>query len=228
MTDQIDGINRELRVLWARERARVASPVLDLFPLQYAEMKLESLVFVGINPSHAPENEQTLRLSSTADLEDPKRIQQVIELDAKAVGKRGANPVAYYRVLNEFAHDWEHIDLFAIRDASQTEALASLQPDGVLGDFAEDQLKVFDRLLRALRPLTVVVVNAAASAILKKRTATRFSNDSGHHTIDLGYGEIPVFFSGMLAGQRALDVHSRERLVWHVRRALGSQQRAAT
>lgn len=31
------------------------------------------------------------------------------------------------------------------------------------------------------------------------------------------------FFSGMLTGQRAINNHSLERLIWHVRRALTYQ-----
>ncbi len=174
-----------------------------------------------MNPSHEVGSEAFLRVASAADLLDSERVARVVRLEEDALGRRASDPAAYYRPLKEFRSEWEHVDLFAVRDASQRSALDLLQPDGVLTELAEAQLAIFDDVLVALRPKVVVVINAMASAIFKKRAGTRcaLNEQHGEHNVSLGAIPVPVFFSGMLTGRRALDVHSRERLVWHVRAA---------
>lgn len=44
--------------------------------------------------------------------------------------------------------------------------------------------------------------------------------ESGYHNLVLGSLKIPLFFSGMLTGQRALDNGSFERLKWHIKKAV--------
>ena len=216
-----DKANRLLRDLWIAERKRADDKLLDLYPLQYPELQTRQLVFVGMNPSHAEENEPILRVTRAEDLQDEERVKKIIDLELRALGRKDVDPVAYYRPLQEFHPSWEHLDIFAVRDASQRRALTLLQPDGVLTSFAEAQLQVFDELLVALQPSTVVVINAGASAILRKRyAACTFDDERGHHVVVLGARHTPIFFSGMLTGQRSLDVHSRERLVWHVKRTV--------
>lgn len=214
--------NERLRDLWVEERKRSGDDALNLFPLQYPELRTGELVFVGMNPSHEASNEPVLRVTHAENLRDAGRIARVIDLELHALGRKEVDPVPYFRPLREFAPSWEHLDLFAVRDSSQRRALGLLQPDGVLTAFADAQLRVFEELLPALEPKVVVFINAAASAIFRGRVNGRstFDEESGHHRVQLGGRPVPVFFSGMLTGQRALDVHSRERLIWHVRRTL--------
>jgi hypothetical protein len=168
MSTATDKANTCLRELWVEERKRADDKLLDLFPLQYPDLRTGHMVFVGINPSHEEGNEPVLRVTRADDLRDEERIKLVIELELRALGRGGVDPVPYFRPLQEFAATWEHVDLFAVRDASQRRALCLLQPDGVLTAFAEAQLKVFDELLPAPQPKVVVFINA------------------GHHRVDLG------------------------------------------
>jgi hypothetical protein len=66
-----------------------------------------------------------------------------------------------------------------------------------------------------------LVNNAYASDKIKinKQQQLSFSKLFGTYKINLGDKQIPIFFSGMLGGQRALDKGSSERLQWHIQRA---------
>jgi hypothetical protein len=66
----------------------------------------------------------------------------------------------------------------------------------------------------------VLVANAFAAKIVKMQLGLSKVDEDGLYWWPIGEQQVPIFFSGMLSGQRALDVHSRERLVWHMKLAL--------
>ena len=112
--------------------------------------------------------------------------------------------------------NWDHIDLFQFRETSQKRGLDLLARND---RFRSDQLDMFERVLKIASPKLIVVANAKASKILKGRWQVgAVDAASGCHFHTVSNRPVPVFFSGMLTGRRALDVHSRERLFWHVRR----------
>ncbi|GHU90697.1 hypothetical protein FACS189476_10990 [Spirochaetia bacterium] len=57
--------------------------------------------------------------------------------------------------------------------------------------------------------------NAYASRIIQKKLNCQFDNIIGTYRIK-EFNNIPIFFSGMFTGGHALDVGSRERLLWHI------------
>jgi len=67
-------------------------------------------------------------------------------------------------------------------------------------------------------PEVIVVANAKASKIFKQeyKMDDKMNKSTGFYF----KGEIPIFFSGMLSGRRALDIHSRERLIWHIKKSI--------
>ncbi len=217
--------NARLRELWATERASSPGDLHRLWPLQYPELRGGRVVFVGFNPSHVESSAPILELVDSGELADSTRVAKIIALERAALGRDGMKAVPYYRPLNEFFPEnqpaWEHIDVFAVRHATQKTVVQHLQAEGKWTPFAEAQVEIFTDLLNDLKPSLVVVINAAAASLIRARIALlNFQADLGYHTATIGSRDTPFFFSGMLTGKRALDVHSRERLIWHVRAAL--------
>ncbi len=71
----------------------------------------------------------------------------------------------------------------------------------------------------ACQPRMVAVVNAFASKIAKSEFSLEELDDDGLLWGIVGGKSVPFFLSGMLTGGRALDCGSRDRLVWHMRKA---------
>jgi hypothetical protein len=95
---------------------------------------------------------------------------------------------------------------------------------GELNQFGLDQLPIFRDALKAIVPRAIVVTNAFGSEIVRKHFADDlvWDEERGHHWFSGGDKKVPIFFSSMLSGQRALDRWSYERLVWHIKQSLKS------
>ena len=115
--------------------------------------------------------------------------------------------------------------------------------------FINDLLSVFCKALNIMAPTAIVAVNGYVSRSLIKLGGTVYENvmkyengrDSkeGQHetscfkikldrferdgirTVVVENKEYPLLLSSMLTGQRALDLGSRERLVWHLKKVIG-------
>ena len=116
----------------------------------------------------------------------------------------------------------QHIDVFLYKQTSQNDFLSRIIHKGKLNEFGEAQLAIFDEVLKIIEPKVVVVANAFASSIVRThfKDALTFDEKRGFHVLSLGNRKIPIFFSSMITGQRALDTGSYERLKWHVRQAV--------
>ncbi len=111
--------------------------------------------------------------------------------------------------------------LFAVRSTDQNAAKRALGLDGEWTGFAIKQFDIFRKLLEMVDPPVIVVPNAFASGILRNALkAGEMSPEHGCHFIDLDNRQVPIFFSGMLTGQRAMDVYSRDRLIYQVRKMI--------
>ena len=62
----------------------------------------------------------------------------------------------------------------------------------------------------------IVIGNASSGYVLWKLLNLKFDKSIGTYLYKYNEKEIPVFISSMLTGQRALDVESRIRLIWHI------------
>ena len=164
-----------------------------------------TLLFVGINPSYT-EADAAIRY-----------------YDAHA----GNHP--YFRAFKKLAaavqHPWSHLDLLYQRETEQ-KAIDQLlaAPNGL--DFVWQQLQLSRQLLDAAQPAVIIVCNTKAREFLG---LDRVGKQKAWLGLDFQWDEklgtyrhqgIPVFFTSMLSGQRALDTGSYQRLVWHVKRAL--------
>ncbi|MCC5918838.1 MAG: hypothetical protein JJU02_16075 [Cryomorphaceae bacterium] len=131
---------------------------------------------------------------------------------------------------------WGHFDLLAVRETKQ-EQIGKLEQSNL--DFIWDQLdKVARPVLASIKPKAVVVVNTMARKYLGKDKVQsqniwlgfnfEFNESNGAYYIKdapKNLDNVPFFFSGMLTGQRALDLGSLERLKWHVGKVLNEKKR---
>lgn len=146
----------------------------------------------------------------------------------------------YFRVLDKVCTGsgmsrWEHIDLFGIRETNQNLVLRMLGIQSIgkdeeeieafeISEFAKMQIQITLDAIGLLAPLAIVVISAISSKVLKSYSKQMnmkltFREDIGTYVMNVGKDPVPVFLAGMLARQRALDVFSRERLIWHIRHA---------
>lgn len=119
--------------------------------------------------------------------------------------------------------EWEHIDLFFSRETSQKTFKETILDNYRLADFKQLQLILSKKLIECCIPKVIVVVNALASEIFKRLfnvTPNQWDEERGYHLFHLKEKIVPVFFSSMLTGQRALDSGSFQRLCWHIRKAV--------
>lgn len=233
-------INTQIEKLWMEYEKDERT---ELAPLFYNEFKREGLLFVGCNPSF-PEGALATRLRrkfpevpelrsffNWSNVRDNRAI--IDELLKIEVDVRGSNEQKHYRYftpLIDMAKDvgfegkWEHVDVFLIRHTSQGEFKKKIEINGKLNEFGQKQLDIFKSVLSAIDPKIIVVSNAYVSELMKRKECfgdkLELDSDRGWHNLSLEKNNpTPIFFSSMISGQRALDVESRRRLTWHIKKA---------
>lgn len=170
------------------------------------------VLFVGINPAYK-------------DSLDGLNIEEFKKHEIKVRGIKKEEAYQYFRPFYDFTSNWEHIDLFFLRETNQNLVKEMLgYKSSRLNDFARSQLDLFIPRLEIIKPAVIVVNNALASNIIKsefkKYIVNADFNKEGFDRLKLNDFNIPIFFSGMLTGQRALDIESRRRLIWQVKKLI--------
>jgi hypothetical protein len=209
-----------------------------LWPLQYQPMSPGKLLFVGLNPSHNQNDNKLLSIQVEPGI-DPLSDEHALVVarrDEESMGLHGGKLHQYFGQFSNFdpTGEWNHIDLLAVRHTKQSEVVAALrlkEEAGLSSSFVREQIELTFSLIVELNPPTVVVVNAFGSSIMKQHLTKQtpkfaLDNETGFYWVTLNGRRVPFFFSGMLTGQSAIDKHSRERLIWHVQRALVTQTEA--
>ena len=204
-------------------------------PLFYDEFKKGGLLFVGMNPSFSARGFKTiLQNTEYKDMDpdtffkwsnissNPKLIDDCIKVENYAYQNYSLYFGRPVEIAKKVGLDWQHIDLFLYKETSQTDFMNHVRSKGVLNEFGMDQIKLFEDILVQIEPRCVVVSNATGSEILREYIKSDLSWDAerGFHWFTRGGKKIPMFFSSMLSGQRALDRWSYERLVWHIGQAV--------
>lgn len=194
-------------------------------PLAPASIKRNVLLFVGINPSYG-------KGAINNEIEP--------EIAFYTLDTHRDNDIPYFKQFKKLAEhcntEWDHLDLLFIRETNQ-KVIEDLTYDTEGIRFIEEQLKISFEILKNLEPKAIVVANAFASEFFGKKKDkhaklekiwqgysfdfnTDFDSEIGTYTIPLNGKRVPIFFSGMLSGQRALDLGSLERLMWGVKRVI--------
>jgi hypothetical protein len=157
-----------------------------------------ALLYIGINPS------EVKNLINKCSI-----IQRNGIFWAKENFK---NEYPFYQHFNSLANnmDWSHLDLFFTCEKTQ-----KIIEENINNKFFIEQLNICKEIIKNTSPKIIVVGNAFASRYIQNCFNCVFDNKIGTYRIN-EFNNIPIFFSGMLTGARALDVGSRERLKWHI------------
>lgn len=228
-----DSINNKLDEVWSSEFTVNNEEVL--LPLYYPELKRNCPLFIGMNPSFSSKGfKQILKEAKYEDLNVEEyfkwnnRNDRHIAIELSEIAK---NRIPFFTRFKNIAEDlgdeknWEHIDLFHYRHTNQNEFKKKIfqnESTQELNSFGLKQIEIFKEMFSYINPIVVIVANAQASNIFEKTYPLKFSNDRGHHIIEMNGKHIPVFLCSMLSGQRALDNYSYQRLKWHIKFSLES------
>lgn len=196
-------------------------------PLLPKTVSVNCIMFIGVNPSFTkgsiiPENEQDIAFYETSRDNVTKDIP-------------------YFEKMNEIAAycnaEWTHLDLFFVRETKQS-IIENLTKTNI--DFLTDQLDISFDIIKRANPKIIIVSNALATEFFGKLKAkhkglnkiwrgydlffegdnSTFNNEIGTYEIKMNNRKIPVLLSGMLSGQRALDIGTLERLKWQTKMIL--------
>lgn len=241
-----EDINNKIIRLWKDEKKdekKARAPHL------YSDFIKNGILFIGLNPSKLniykikkPLEEKYKDQAKTILKElkhRPKYLKDLLKADIPKIAKmtqiiKDVHPYfAKCRDISDRTHTiWEHIDLFSEIETEQEKIKKNYfekkekNSDMIkLKPFAEKQFEINIQAIEAIEPKVIVVINALASKIIEqyyddKNKLSKFDVDKGFHTVKLNNITIPIFFSSMLTGQRALDDGSYERLVWQIGSAL--------
>lgn len=230
-------VNQLVIDLWEKWASKLQKGDSDLLmPLLYPKaMKQGALLFVSLNPSFVPAE---IRKHSGADTDlkylrwqngKDANIKKCLVLDTKM----RQNYPKFFGIFEKIAKrvtgdesKWEHVDLFFNRKTSQKDFVKQILENPDLKTYRTKQLDLSEQLMCSVHPKAIVVANKRASDEFKKRFRPRWRPERGYHTVAFDDGKpIPVFLCSMLSGQRALDIYSRQRLEWHIKKALGRSGR---
>jgi hypothetical protein len=228
-------INHKIIKIW--EDYKEDNKKTKLWPLLLPELEENSILFISINPGF-PKNDYWEKnlfkredfLFSNKNLDKNKEIQR--EKEARNPNNKNAYYKPYFKPMLEImkfdllqSMKWEHLDLFFIRETNSKHVekmVGYSEKIEKMNDFGEKQLEISLSLIKKLKPKIIVVSNALASRIIRKRVKIDESSfkENGFDLLCLENVKVPIFFSGMLSGQRALDLGSLRRLKWHIGKAL--------
>ena len=224
----MNDMNMRTMDLWKRTPDRYTNGLLPFF---LDELGKNRVTFIGLNPSFS-EAWYKSKLQGTEyegiDIREFYSFPEssIFEMERSLAIERLMRTVyPYFNTFKELmlklGDEWNHIDLFYFRETSQKDCKKYIFiRDPLLNQFAEEQLDITKRLLERIVPKVIVVANALASRIYKDSYGLEFDDEYGCYFTEIGGKRVPTFLTSMLSGQRALDIFSRERLSWHIRKVL--------
>ena len=225
----MESVNSEILELWGN--APIGSHN-NLMPAFYPSLKTGTLLFVGINPSFSARGfNSVLKGTEYSGLDVgtfykyPKSksfdLAVALEIERLAI-KRHAYFKKFKKVSDVVGLDWEHVDLFFIRETNQKNLVRSVFDTGrELSPFGAEQIRLSTKLVEFVQPKGVVVANALASELFKSSFKAEFDSKHGCHFAEINNKRTPVFLTSMLTGQRALDNFTFDRLCWHIEKVIG-------
>lgn len=204
-------------------------------PMFYDDFKQGGLLFVGMNPSFSERGFKTILKDTAYEKIDPVSffkwsnissnpdlISDCIAVETHAYENYKLFFARPIEIAKEVGLDWQHIDLFLYKETSQSDFKKRIMEGDTLNQFALEQIALFEEVLFTIEPKCIIVANAFGSELLREHIKNDLSWDKerGFHWFTQGVRRIPMLFSSMLSGPRALDRWSYERLKWHVGQAV--------
>jgi len=224
----MQAINEKIMALWENSSAEQTN---GLMPFFYSELKSNSIVFVGLNPSFSEQGIKRFLANTGYQELDIKKFyahpnsgefKQEVSVQIEQIAQ---DKYPYFKKFKDISNStdqlWEHVDLFFIRETSQKNMKKKIFEQGTtLNKFGREQLNLSKSIIETAEPKIIVVANALAGQIFKKEFKSKFNESKGCHYVNLNNKNIPVFLCSMLTGQRALDNFSYERLKWHINKII--------
>lgn len=194
----------------------------DKIPLLFPPSEEDCMLFISFNPSF-PDELKNKKWQHSYDIStlNTINVEQVIKQEIET-----QDSLRYFNIFKEIARllhlPWSHLDVFMLRETSQEKAKPKVCDDArkQLTRFGQKQFDLFTKALQISTPKAIVVSNALASAIIKAQLRLKHNFTDGCYYATDDKIKAPFFLSGMLSGQRALDVFNRERLIWHIHQKL--------
>ena len=201
--DKIDAI-------WAKQIERHPETLeCDIVRLGYAierQLKHNDVLFLGMNPSYKEGDWNNGGAGFYDIIAGNTYFQTLISFSKETLG----------------VEQLSHHDMLYIRHTNQKDVINYFD-DYKFKDFILEQLLLSRDIICAAEPKLIVVLNAGVREIIKNLFCLDLNNDFddelGAYIIDIGK-RVPVIFTGMLSGQRALDLGSKRTLQWQIQRIL--------
>lgn len=192
--------------IWSQEQEDAITDMLNEGFYVIDHIRKGTILFVGLNPSVIKGNGS--QKNQVGDIADIPYFE----------------PFRNISVECGFDGEFSVADLFAIRCTTQKTLENLLEKDRAFENFCKKQFDLSLKIIDQAEPCVIVVCNAYASGWVKEHLeldTLHFDDEIGTYRYsEGGLKDVPIFFSSMLSGQRALDVYSRERLVWQIKRCL--------
>lgn len=193
----------EIRKIWNEDKFDSIEFKNRGFAVQN-DIEQNSLMFIGINPSYngVPGN----LFYENSHGETHKYFKKFIEISSE-VGLK-----------------WSHLDLLFVRETDQKK-IKQCGTNELGHLFFDKQLKISKKIIEVTKPKIIVVNNTYARDLMNSESFTtpkynfKFDDNIGTERIvnNENLEGVPVFFTSMLTGQRALDLGSYKRLIWHIK-----------
>ena len=223
----MEDVNKQLVEIWKGTHTRYRNGLMPFF-LERPESN--SVTFIGLNPSFSEMGFEKGLLGTDYEKIDIRTFYEFPEsqifsmekaLSIERIMREKYPYFKYFKKLMEGTGElyWNHLDLFYLRETSQGELRKLILKRTELNDFGREQLKITKSILDQITPKVIVVANALGSKIFKKEFEPQFSETHGCYFTEIQGREIPTFLSSMFSGG-ALDIFSRERLGWQIRKVL--------
>lgn len=206
--DLKENYEESLKIIWNNEQFKNIDVVKRGFTAP-REISKNGILYIGINPSFS---ENSVPENSFYDVYSHKYFKK------------------FHDISKVIEIKWSHLDLLFLKETNQNKIYEIIndKENGGL-DFIWQQLMISKKIIEESKPKLIVVNNTLARKFLGKdqnngkenwmdfKFSEKINEDLGTHTFNEGVMKgVPIFFSSMFTGQRALDLGSFERLVWHM------------
>ena len=191
------------------------------------------LLFIGLNPSFSNKSIKGFKKTKDEYLSFFSHKKLKYE-QIREIIKVHENSIEDYPYFNKFKTitkslgkeeiKFAHIDLFQCRRTSQKDLIHDLENNLTLEAkdiFISESITILGELIIQISPKIIIIENSATRDYLIK-----YSSFPEVNAIDEKFGTpllketVPIFYSSMLTGQRALDLGSFNRLIWHIKHCL--------
>lgn len=194
---------KEIEAIWKVDKYDFIESKERGFAIQN-DLEENSLMFIGINPSYNGVPGSTYYDNSHG--ETHKYFKKFIDISIQV------------------GIDWSHLDLLYFRETNQ-KVVKSLADTNLGHNFYDEQLKISKKIIERTKPKLIVVNNTYARDLLHSESFSspkydfEFDDKIGTYRIvnNKELDGTPIFFTSMLTGQRALDLGSYKRLIWHIK-----------